>query len=615
MLKRGLLSSVGALLWLFVCAVGSVFSYTPFINTDLKFLYGHYTQMGSRGFFGPYNVDASSTGNFASLNGWVGGGGDVGDFSSGSNAAIANMAFQATPGLKYIKSRLSGTYKINVYNVESDPGASVPMSPGEWSKYSIDVSTPLLSLRYGKTDFHFGNHLQFGADRTKEHLVLEWSWGLHWVYEKTQSGWQRKSIYPPTELPTPEDFEAMSNEQKEAVAEEWGFKPLNDEADSIVTSVKDFISPSGYPSVLGTSYTPQMTIGVGFFPWSTPPTQIYFNTSDLSAVRGVNLLAYLWYYATTVEVGLGGTYSRFRIGPESQTVQAKRLAFPPQETVITEGWIFCNYDNGVFFVKTEVDWYNQINTFQRSQTGEFGLGTPGMWQDGSGRSRFAPQYIESWRYMVQLGALTGPLVSRLLYTYIPGPDRRHGIIIDRGNVILDADHSSADVFYPYSMMLGPGYRAGIQSFRGIADASVFAVRFDYAIAANLWVHASFLRAFRNTKGYGWGYIRPEIVAGNPPKVQTAYAVRGSFSEPAPAIPDPDLGWEATVGMRWKLLEDWDITLAVGVWQPGRWFNYACIDKSVPNWDLNLGSANNWGVNPNRTVDRVLGIEMYLGAGI
>ena len=42
-------------------------------GAENTWFYGYYGQLGSRGFFGDYDVDASSTGGlFASLNGWVG---------------------------------------------------------------------------------------------------------------------------------------------------------------------------------------------------------------------------------------------------------------------------------------------------------------------------------------------------------------------------------------------------------------------------------------------------------------------------------------------------------------------------------------------------------------
>ena len=65
---------------------------------------------------------------------------------------------------------------------------------------------------------------------------------------------------------------------------------------------------------------------------------------------------------------------------------------------------------------------------------------------------------------------------------------------------------------------------------------------------------------------------------------------------SPTIPDKDLGYEIDAGVDWKLLEGWTLGVLVGRWQPGKWFSYACVDKSVPGWS-DIGSnfaANNYG---------------------
>jgi hypothetical protein len=72
----------------------------------------------------------------------------------------------------------------------------------------------------------------------------------------------------------------------------------------------------------------------------------------------------------------------------------------------------------------------------------------------------------------------------------------------------------------------------------------------------------------------------------------------------------DLGWEFTAGITWKLLEEFLVGVRMAYWRPGRWFNYACIDRAVPNWN-NPGPANNWGINPNRDIDSLLGLEVRL----
>jgi hypothetical protein len=67
-------------------------------------------------------------------------------------------------------------------------------------------------------------------------------------------------------------------------------------------------------------------------------------------------------------------------------------------------------------------------------------------------------------------------------------------------------------------------------------------------------------------------------------------------------------------LTWKLLAGWSLDLQASYWNPGKWFNYACIDKSVPNWD-NPAVANNFGANPDRTIDAVTGITMSFSVGL
>jgi len=62
-----------------------------------------------------------------------------------------------------------------------------------------------------------------------------------------------------------------------------------------------------------------------------------------------------------------------------------------------------------------------------------------------------------------------------------------------------------------------------------------------------------LQAYRNSSGYGWGYIRPDFNNFG----QLDYNVRGDFGSSPPAIPSNNLGWEASIGVRWRLLEGWD----------------------------------------------------------
>jgi hypothetical protein len=70
----------------------------------------------------------------------------------------------------------------------------------------------------------------------------------------------------------------------------------------------------------------------------------------------------------------------------------------------------------------------------------------------------------------------------------------------------------------------------------------------------------------------------------------------------------NLGWEAQVGADWDLLEGLNFHALFSYWQPGKWFNYACIDRGVNDWD-NPTQNNSWGINPDRQIDPILGAEI------
>jgi len=57
-----------------------------------------------------------------------------------------------------------------------------------------------------------------------------------------------------------------------------------------------------------------------------------------------------------------------------------------------------------------------------------------------------------------------------------------------------------------------------------------------------------------------------------------------------------------------LLEGFTVGGVFGIWKPGKWFNYACIDRSNTGWKT-PGAGNNWGVNPDREIAPVFSMEI------
>jgi hypothetical protein len=350
-------------------------------------------------------------------------------------------------------------------------------------------------------------------------------------------------------------------------------------------------------------------------PLTAPFTTTLYNRNDFALNAMNNLIGSITYTSSDLEFGIGCLRSSFRQGPEIQPVVAGvalSLSAPTFERDITEGWAYLIYNNGQVFFKTELDWFNRIFRFQRSQDGTF-FGQAD-YTDGSGRSRFAPRYWESWRYMAEAGAQCGPFVGRIFYSFMPGPDRRHGIYIDRQPFVLEFPQQALALFDPYSSLLSFRFGSGVNGPGHISDASVFAFKLDYLLASNLMIEGSFLKAIRNSHGYPMGFIRPNtvgsfgsVIYGEPPGSR--------YDAPAPSIPDRDLGWEATAGIVWELLDGWAIKSKIAYWQPGRWFNYACIDRGVPNWTFIPvpPAPANLGINPDRKIDPVLAWEIYIGA--
>jgi hypothetical protein len=165
------------------------------------------------------------------------------------------------------------------------------------------------------------------------------------------------------------------------------------------------------------------------------------------------------------------------------------------------------------------------------------------------------------------------------------------------------------------------------------DANVIAGRLDYAVAANFNSFVSVFWAERQSKGYGWGLIRPIPVLGilyTPPAgpggfglVQPPINALNTFIQAliggalpavnaAPAIPDSSLGLEIDAGFDWQLLDGYTLSTNFGVWWPGKWFSYACVDKSNPGGWFIATPGNNWGiVNPNRSIDPIFGAEISI----
>ena len=576
-------------------------------NARNEFVYGRYGQLGHNGFFGAYDIDASSTpGAFASVNGWVGNRAlDIGETASGTNASLSSVSLSAQPRFESAWLEAAGRYTIQSYQTSGTSGSYVAMSPGQLTLWTIRANTPLGAVSWGKQEFGRGFGLQFAASRSEEYLALERSVQVPNILQglvcagmlpRRVLSWFNPDTWPRFAAGAEEEAQFEISDDGEM---EWVCKPLPDYLAITGSHTSATIGPA------------DLVLGIAVYPWQrinvrgTAPIPGYdaWNTNDLSAARSVNYSPYLLYVTSDLSFGLGGMRVAYHVGPELQRTVAARNSAPTIEEYLTEGWSFIRYNNGIILFRTELDWFNKVTRYQRSADGTF-FGTPEN-IDGSG-SVFASDYLESWRYMAELGVFRGPVSARVFYSFMPGPDRRHGIRIDRQPFIQDEVRAAFGVFEPYSILLSYYFGGGVDAPAHINDAAVYAGRIDYMLASNLIVEATALKAYRTSHGYGWGYIRPSAATFG----SIDYNVRGTFTNPSPAIPDGDLGWEFTAGITWKLLEEFLVSVRMAYWKPGRWFNYGCIDRAVQNWDIPT-AANNWGINPNRDIDSLLGLEVRL----
>ncbi|MGC8658403.1 MAG: hypothetical protein ACP5U1_04955 [Desulfomonilaceae bacterium] len=507
-------------------------------SSILNFRYIYASQAGSRGFFGPFNIDMSTLGgDLAPLNGWF-----QTRLVTGTTAELSSTRMAIFPVLKLNQAvAVRGTYRIgqdatSVNQVYENPDIESTFSDGRWTRLWMTVDSPMGRIYYGKRGFQQGLGLQFGSAETADE-----------IYE--------------SDLRTVEMFQ-----------------------------LETFFGP--------------FTFGGGFYPRRRGSNR-YSNPDDQNSARTTDILGYIRFAAGPVDAGVGGFYFAFHEGPEAlQTVQ-DRSGVPPSDTATTEGWLYLKYNNGRFVINSEADWYYSTIKYQPAMSGF--IPGPGYDMNGSG-GLYKPPYIESWRYMLELGAYAGPAKVSLLVAHMPGPDRRHGVLIDKQPYIQAIEESGFQVFYPYNILMAKYYRAGVNSYRDMSASDVAGLRSNYMVASNLDIISSLMVARRSSDGYGWGYVMP-----NPDPLNFGYLRfrnSGSFNDPTPNIVERDLGWEFDIGMVWKLLENWRLYMRGAYWQPGKWFNYACIDKSVPNWD-NPSPSNNYGINPNRTIDPIIGFELFL----
>jgi hypothetical protein len=326
----------------------------------------------------------------------------------------------------------------------------------------------------------------------------------------------------------------------------------------------------------------------------------YFSRADTNGTAGRDFLAFVTYYGGPLYAGILGSYTSYHIGSEALLIDPNNPpVFPvvPQDSDFFHGTAFMKYNNGCLFFNAEAAWFYWTDRW----SGDLNAVAPNQNPGGTVPN---PTYVEQWRYMVEFGVISGPArLSLLIIGKQPAAFVRHPN--------FDNHLGNYSLFRPYALLFSYTYGAGIDAYNlngtgYVRDAFVLATRLDYALASNLNLFGTFFYADRTSHGYSWGCIGPNAGRGAFPATPDGNVNFNFNRYPAsPNIPDRTLGYEIDVGFDWKLLEGCTAGVLVGYWQPGKWFSYACIDRSVPAWETGA-PGNLFGTRPDRGIDPVIG---------
>lgn len=603
--------------WLLVVLFVSLVSYpASAFEFDMSgtFLWGYdyFTQTGQAGFFGPYNtINPSWAGpnslNFRSMNAWVGAR-TINQVQyglvTGKDASLNYQRVEFYPEIRINRAiRLRGWYQIGsfednvvlvatygLYVNSSNPGAWNPIHTGEWTQWWGTAETPWGTVVVGKRPLGFGIGAQYdGSNVTTESLLVVAPHGPFRL---------GLGIYP---------FRRQLWINSFAVPLQAGFNNAG---------------PGGISRQV----------------ISTFDTGNYIKRWDHDSAMVQQPFAFATYRAGSIDIGILYEWLKEHEGPQSAYSNSSIPNQVTRDATVEDGCVYAKFNNGRFFFNTEVAWSRVQTNFQPplfiGSTIALSPINPG---DGGG-SQYAPYSNEAWKFMTELGAWWGPAKVSFLYSWVPGPDRRHGIWINKQsweNIQAGQYLGNAQAFLPYSLLLSYQYGAGLNAVNWngegyMTDASSWGARIDYAVAANLNVYGSFFYATRVSKGWGWASLAPMyganvLVFGTGNRYGNYWpALQNVLTNGAPSIPDDALGWEITTGVDWKLLEGLTLRARGAYWQPGKWFSYACVDRTLstvgvegefgilyPHQGDGAQIGSSWAVNPNRTINPIVGLQTYV----
>ena len=196
-----------------------------------------------------------------------------------------------------------------------------------------------------------------------------------------------------------------------------------------------------------------------------------------------------------------------------------------------------------------------------------------------------------------------------------GPLGTVGYAYDGWNYFLTRWGGGQGPIEPYNYLIGL-YGSGNSSFDSAGhctynDFLAYAARIDYALAANLNLFSSIIRAERaSNTGTPIGiYSGISTLDRDRGRVPTALP-RTLLT--VPNVPNNDLGWEVNLGLDWKILESATFKLLCAWWQPGSWFKWAYQDRSQYDFHYSGLGGLDWAgtqiINPDRAIDPIIAVR-------
>jgi hypothetical protein len=242
---------------------------------------------------------------------------------------------------------------------------------------------------------------------------------------------------------------------------------------------------------------------------------------------------------------------------------------------------YAKFNNGRFFANAEYSWVNVDTTFPSNF-----YAVPG---DGAGNLPLGPVHVEANHFFGEAGVMAGPSKLSLMYARASGP------VLNNGNrtKVYGAYPINYQAMEPYEFLMFTTFAGGnnggwnptdvtfVSEDHGMmSDGYCLAGRLDYAVAANLNVYGSYIWAHRLERA---GFLNGGVIdTGNGSRTKNRFAppewqpgtLLQRYGGTTPFVPDGFIGWEANVGVDWKLLENLTFKMRYSYWKPGEWFDYA-----------------------------------------